>query len=596
MKAKKYVAAGMSFAMAASLLSGCGAKTETPAANGTEAPATTGAPESTKKDSSTINVIAGDNSKPNPAKTRAGAENTLIIGNTEPKGELLPIYFSAQTDRLLVDLMFEPLIYHDEKGARIPVIAEAVPEPSEDHKSYTFKIKKGLKFSDGTELTAKDVKFTYTALCDPSYDGRYYFGGAELIQGAQEYKEKKADEVTGLKVIDDYTIEFTFKEPSAGNLNVISGTGIMPADHYAYEKGNTKQLRDKMVAFDIVGSGPYKLKKFVPKQYVEFTRNENYGNGDPAKIENIIVKTVTPETQLAELEKGTVDVVLRVPTRAENLEQGQEMSFVDIRQFPENAYGFLMYNLKDPRFAEKEVRQALTYGFDREKFDAIYYGPGNSNVTNVPISMVSWAYTDELAQKANQYKYDPAKAEQMLDAAGWKKGADGIRAKDGQRLDFKWYTYTESKYVETLIPLLKEDWMKIGVKVEPELMEFNTMVEKVFTKQEFAITNLSWAMTPDPDDSFTTFHSSGYVPDGNNAGAFLNPENDKLLEAARKEFDQEKRAKLYSDWALLVNEEQPYTFLNQSLQSDFINNRVKNFNTASYQNFAQVIKGVELEK
>lgn len=596
MKVKKLIAAALTVALSASLFVGCSSGANTEGTNNTQTPTKTetGA-TSEKQDLGAINVIAADNSKPNPAKTRTGASNTLIIGTQEPKGEALPVYYSSTYDAYLVSLMFESMYSHDEVGAKVPVVAEDLPVLSEDKKTYTVKIKPGIKFSDGKELTTKDIKFTYEIMADPSYDGRYYYGNTDSILGAEEYRNGKADEITGIKIIDDYTVSFTFKEAAATNIDQLT-TGIMPAHYYAYEKGNTKSLRDRMATYDFVGSGPYKMVKYEPKQFVEFVVNENYTNGEAAKIQNLIIKVVTPETMFAELQKGTVDVLLQVPTKNENLEQGKGTSFTDIRQYPANKYGFMLYNLRDPRLADKAVRHAMNYGFDRQQFVDAYYGPGNSYVCHGPVSSVSWAYTERLRENLNTYSYDKEKAIKLLEDAGWVLGADGVREKDGQRLEFKWYTYTGSQYVEFLIPMLTQYWSDLGIKVTAELMEFNTLLEKVFTKQDFEIANLAWSMTPDPDGSRTTFHSIADVPDGNNAGGFRNEQNDKLLDAGRLEFDEAKRSEIYTDWALLVNEELPYMFLDQGIQSDFINSRVKNFNTSSYITFPQIIKEVELEQ
>ncbi|HBG38383.1 MAG TPA: peptide ABC transporter, partial [Clostridiaceae bacterium] len=132
---------------------------------------------------------------------------------------------------------------------------------------------------------------------------------------------------------------------------------------------------------------------------------------------------------------------------------------------PANNYGYIGWNMRLPMFADKNVRKALVYGFNRKGFVDAYY-KGYADVCNSPISPVSWAYSEDI----DKYDYDPQKAEELLDAAGWKKGSDGFRYKDGKKFTIHWLTYTGSKYVDTLIPLLKNDWQKIGVEVIPELM------------------------------------------------------------------------------------------------------------------------------
>ncbi|NLL70223.1 MAG: peptide ABC transporter [Epulopiscium sp.] len=521
----------------------------------------------------------------NPASKRANAKDTLIIGMTEAKGELLPVYYSTKYDAFIVQLVFDGLMTNNEAAEIVPHVAKEY-KVSDDHLTYTFTLRDDVKFSDGTPLTAKDVAFTYTLLADPSYDGRYKSVVREMV-GYKEYSEGDATELAGIKVEDDHTISFTFTEAKADNITKFD-MGIMPEHHYAIEKGNIQAIKDKMQAFDLVGSGAYKFKKFEPKQFVELEANPDHFRGEP-KIKNLITKFTTAETSLQELAAGSIDVQLQVPSNNDNLSQIEAPGYLDIAKYPANSYGFMMFNVRDERLADVKVRQALVYGFDRAGFIDLYYD-GNASVLNTPLSKVSWAYSDDI----NSYEFDPEKAKALLEEAGWKVGADGIREKDGKKLSFVWDTYTESKYVDTLIPLLQADWAEIGVKVEPNLMDFNAMVDKVFTQQDFEMTNLAWSLTIDPGSNYTTFHSSADEPDGNNAGGLRDPEIDRLLEAGSKEFDFEKRKAIYQEFGKRMNELVPYMFLNQGDQWDVYNQRVKNFKATSFCDWTYYILDMEL--
>lgn len=548
------------------VLSGCGKKEE-------PAPVTGG------EDETEETVV-------NPAKTRDGASDTLIIGTHETKGDFVPGIAGEVYDGYVVDLIFDGLISNDKEGNPASHLAKNW-DISEDHKTYTFYLVEGVKFTDGTPLTAKDVEFTYTFLCDPSYDGPRSSYVEDLV-GYDEYHNGSATNVAGIKVIDDHTISFTFKTAMITHIWDLI-IGIMPSHIYAYEKGNIQPIKDKMNT--PIGSGSFILAKYEPKQYVEFTANENYFLGAP-KIKKLILKFTTAETQMQELEKGTIDIQLSVPPKEENKKMVDEAEFLNIHSFPDNGYSYMGFNLRDERLSDKRVRQALTYGFNRQQFVDVYY-QGYAEVSNVPVSQVSWAYTEDI----NKYEYDPEKAKALLDEAGWKPGADGIREKDGKRLEFVWDTYTDSKYVETLIPMLKADWEKIGVKVEPNLMEFAALTEKVYDKQDFEMFNMAWSLSIDPD-SKEVFHSSADVLGGFNSGGFRNEENDKLIDEGRMEFDQEKRAAIYQEWVKLINEELPYMFMTQNLVWDVVNDRVKNFNTSPYETFTYpvTILNVELEQ
>lgn len=521
----------------------------------------------------------------NPATKRDSASDTLVVGMSETKGDFMPVYSSTTYDGYVVDLIFDRLYSNDKEGNPIPQLAEKW-ETSDDHLTYTFYLRKDVKFSDDTPLTANDVEFTYLSMCDPNYDGRYlsYVSG---LKGYEAYHDGDAEKVEGIKVIDDHTISFTFNEALSTNF-WYTEIPVMPKHIYNFEKGDIKTLKAKMQK--PIGSGPYKLTKYEEKQYIEFEANENYFLNAP-KVPKLILKFTTAETMMSELEAGTTDVQLQVPPRSEHKEIVENAGFLNIVEFPDNGYGYMGINHRDPRLADKNVRQALMYGFNRQQFADVYY-QGYATACNVPISTVSWAYTEDI----NKYEYNPEKAIELLEASGWKPGADGVREKDGKRLDFVWDTYTESKYVEALIPMLKADWEKIGVKVEANLMDFNALVEKVYEKREFDMYNMAWDLSIDPD-AYDLFHTSVDVPSGNNAPGFRNEENDRLLEEGRREFDQDKRAEIYKEWGKLVNDELPYLFLTSNLHWDVVNNRVKNFNTSPFQKFnnREVLLDIELQ-
>ena len=510
----------------------------------------------------------------NPAVTREGAEDTLIIGMAEAKGEFMPIYYSSAYDGHVVELMFDPLITNDEEGNYIPHVAKDW-EISEDGKTITFHMRDDVKFWDGTPLTAYDVEFTYLAMADPNYDGRYYSMVSDIV-GYEEYAQGDATSLEGIKVIDDYTISFTFKEEQAINLSNC-GMFIMPKHYYGFEKGDIETLKSKML--QPLGSGGYKFVEFEPGQYVQFEANPDYFLGSP-KIKNLIVKFVTPDTQMAELETGSVDVLDSVTNTVENLETMERMGFVKLNSYLNNGYSFLGFNLKDPRLADKNVRQALAYGLDRQGFVDSFF-QGHAVVCNVPISPVSWAYTDGLAEKLNKYEYNPDKAIELLEAAGWKVGADGIREKDGMKLDFILSIYPDAEWVQQIATVAKDNWSKIGVNVQIESIDFNSLMDKVYEEQDMQIWGQAWSLSIDPD-AYDIFHSSVTNPPGNNAGHFVNERNDELLEMGRKTLDQEERKKIYEEWGLLVNEELPYLFIYQRENWNMVNERIKGFDCSPY--------------
>lgn len=559
------------------LLSACGQKPAAPNTSGTPNASNAQKPAVDKKVSELI--AATDPAKlPEAAKNR---KDTLIVGTTAPSGKFNPIYSDSVYDSWVASLVFDGMLDNDKEGKPTPLVAKEW-KVSEDGKTYTFILNEGVKFSNGEELTAEDVKFTFTAIADPKYDGPRA-DAVEGLVGYKEYKEGDAKEISGIKVEGKYKISFTLKEVKAPAIYDFA-YGIMPKSVYGFEKGGIQKVKDLLLK--PIGAGPYKLKDYKPGQEVVFEKNDGYWRGAP-KIPNIIMKVTNAQTNIQELKSGGVDID-RVAANPQNITMLKDSGFLNLQLYLANQYGYIGWNLRNPMFADKNVRQALVYGFDRAGFVQSYY-QGYASVANAPVSPVSWAYTDEV----NQYPYDVAKAEQMLDAAGWKKNADGWRYKDGKKFEIHWQTYTGSKYVDSLIPILKENWKKIGVDLIPELMEFATLSEKVYDKQEFEMYNMAWSLSIDPDpsgifgkaqDTLGGFNSVGWHPD----------KSEELIAKGLKETDQAKRAAIYKEWVKLANDELPYIFLNQSKDMYALSSRVKNIDLSAYVSWVKDVHKAEL--
>lgn len=516
---------------------------------------------------------------PDAAKNRT---DTLIVGTTDPKGEFVPIYSSTLYDSWVNNLIFDGLISNNEKGEPVPNVAESY-EVSEDGKTYTFKLNKGIKFTNGQELTAKDVAFTFTSICDPGYDGPRMDAVNNLV-GYEEYNKGDAKSVEGIKVIDDYTISFTNKNVDAAGIWNFE-YGIMPESVYKFEKGNFQAVKDKLL--EPVGSGAYKFVHFKPGQEVKFEKNPDYWKGEP-KIPYIVMKVTNAQTLLQELMAGTVDID-RVGAKPENIDPLKQAGFLNLDLYMKNGYGYIGLNYGSDKVNDPKVRQALLYGLNREGFMQSYY-QGYGQVYNSHILPTSWAYNPDVPK----YEYNPEKANQLLDEAGWKDtNGNGVRDKDGVELELQWLTYTGSKYVDALIPIVQQSWEQIGVKVTPELMEFGTMMDKV-NNREYDIFNGAWNLSIDPDPS-GIFAISQDVPGGFNNIGWRNEEADKLLKEGKGTTNQEERKKAYAEWQLKFSEDVPYILLGDAQEMFASNSRVKGYNPSTYIDWTHDVYKLELD-
>ena len=530
-----------------------------------------------------------DLTKPNPALNRADSENTLVVGYSEAAGNFLPIFYATAYDAPAPALVFEGLLKTDERGEYEPSLAESLPEISEDGKTYIFKIKEGIKFNSGNPLTADDVVFTYATISDPAYDGRFTSTVQDLV-GYEEYSKGETTTFKGVEKIDDYTVKFHFKENLVTNI-LKTGFSIMDSKFYAHDIGDMEPVKSKMQ--QLSGTGPYKLEKFVPRQYFELVINEDY-HGEKPKIKRIIVKSVTSATDVQELINGDVDLLAGI-IEPEKLELANKTGFIDKNQYLRHGYGFLMFNNQDPILKDKTVRKALSYGFDREAVLALYF-KGLGIAIDATISKAYWTWDEELEKKMIKYTYDPEKAKAMLEEDGWKLANDGFRYKDNQKFTIEWATIKDLNFVDTLMPILIANYKDLGINMIVTPTDFNSLMDKVYNeKKGFSLFNMATSLGTFPDPS-SQWHSKYDIPGASNTGRFRNEKNDELIDKLLRTYDREEFKKLWQEWALLMNEEAPLIPLYTNIYTDLYNRRIKNFKTDTLYDWTQAVLKAELVK
>ncbi|WP_072989578.1 ABC transporter substrate-binding protein [Clostridium cavendishii] len=516
---------------------------------------------------------------PDVAKNR---KDTLVVGTVNPSGKFNPLYADTTYDGWVSELIFDGLLGNDEKG--LPTKLLAKDYTVKDDKVYTFTLN-DAKFSDGTEVTSDDVVFTYTALSDPKYDG-ISNAAVQKIKGFKEYNQGDAKTLEGVKAIDKKTVEITLSEVRAAAPNDFT-LGIVPKHIYNFEKGNIQKLKDKFL--QPVGCGPYKFKEFKKGEYVSFEKNDGYFRGAP-KIPNIIMKVTNLATNIQELQAGSVDVDLVSP-KPESVQLLKSSGFIDVLSYPANKYLYIGMNLRNDMFKDKKVRQALTYGLNRQgAVDAFF--KGYAQVINTHTSPVAWAQPS----KVNEYKYSADEANKLLDEAGWKLNKDTkIREKDGKKFEIHFKASNTQPFNDSLIPILKECYEKLGVQVIAEQVEFASLSENVFDKQNFEMYTMGWGLTPEPDPT-QVFHTTGDVLGGSNAVGWHPAKSDELIEKGIHTTNVEERKKIYAEWMELLNEEAPYIFLANPKDVMAISSKVKNFNPSSFVHWTADIHKVEISE
>ena len=415
-------------------------------------------------------------------------------------------------------LIFSSLVAHDAEMKVIPDLATSWDTP--DLLTYIFHLRSGVKFHNGQSLTSADVKFTFDSV---------------LTGAVTSPKRSSFKMVDSIEAPDDNTIIFHLHEPYASFLWSLTrpAIGIVP-------RGSGADVAQKPI-----GSGPFRFVSMTTDEEINLARNADYFGGAP-HFENLRVRIVPDMTTRAlELRKGSADATINSLTPDMAATLGKERGLVADQQ-PGTPLAYIAFNFTDPALAKREVRQALAYATDRKTIiQYLLRGQARPAASLLPPS--SWAYD----ANTPQYDFDPGRAEQLLDAAGYPRGADGVR------LHLALKTSTDES-VRLMSEALADQWKRVGVALELRPLEFATFYTDI-TRGSFQMYALRWVgANNDPDIFEFVFSSKKMPPAGANRGRYSNPQLDVLLQEEHVEMDQEKRKALLMQVQKIVAEDEPY--------------------------------------
>jgi peptide/nickel transport system substrate-binding protein len=446
-----------------------------------------------------------------------------------------------------------------------PILVESMPQVSEDHLTYTFIAREGIRWHDGKPFSADDILFTFKATMCPLVDS------APARSYLTELKDVQ---------VEGRTIRFQLTKASAFNIiNLANTLAIIPKhvfdpqgllDGFSFQdiigqKGRTdpkikkfsEEFNKHPASRAPIGTGPYKFEKWDTGREIVLTRNDDYWRTKPY-LDKIVIRVIQDyPAALTALKAGEIDLQPRLlPIQYAQQTSGAsfDQQFVKAR-YTIPVYFYIGWNEERPFFKDKRVRQALTMLLDRQQLiDTIRFGFGK--IAASPINPSSHDFNPNI----KPWPYDPKRAVELLEEAGWTDhDGDGIRDKDGVRFSFEFQGYTGSTILPQLMPIMREALRKVGIEMTERMLEFNVMVTNT-KEHRFDVISAGWSsdLTSDP---YQIWHSSSAKNKGSNYVSFINAESDRLIEQARLEFDAEKRKQLYWKWQELIHEEQPYTFL-----------------------------------
>ncbi|MDP8254190.1 MAG: ABC transporter substrate-binding protein [Candidatus Alcyoniella australis] len=435
--------------------------------------------------------------------------SAVVVGIEGTPTNLDPRFATDAYSTRIIPLIAPGLVSMDPRGLPRPELAQSW-EIAPDGLSYTFQLRSGLRFSDGSELTAVDVVANFRSVLDPAT-------GSPAVSGLFALKSVEAQ--------GDLIVRFELDQPFAPFL-LKCFRGILPAE----------LLADPAMSQRPLGAGPYRIARNERGQRIVLERNEQYYGPQPT-IERITFRILENQTtRTLELEAGGLDLVQNAVAPGDLARFEADPRFVVLRE-PGVNYSYLGFNLEDPLLQKLEVRQAISMAIDRRAIiDSSLEGMARPATGLLAPS--NWAYEPDVPT----FGYDPQRARELLDAAGL-IDPDG----DGEQPRFELtYKTSTDRLRNEIATIIAYQLGQVGIKVEKRSYEWGTFFADV-KNGNFQLYSLTWVGITDPDIYHYVFHSDSLPPSGANRGRYRNPRLDGLIDASRVELDREKRKRIFED-------------------------------------------------
>jgi len=491
--------------------------------------------------------------------------NQLIISSIGDASFLNPVLAQDSASSEINSLVFNGLIKYDRDLKNfVGDLAESWKVEDGQEPKITFFLRKGVQWHDGKEFTAHDVKFTYDKIMDEK---------TNTVRRSSYELVKRAE------VLDPYTFRVIYREPFSTGLETW-GIGIIPKHILEKEDINTSSFNRRPI-----GTGPFRFVEWISDEKIVLEANPKYFEGGP-NLDRIVYRII-PETALSEMEiltKG-VDYSGLFPYQFKRM---SEVPFLRTYSQPSLGYTYIGYNLKNELFKDKKVRHALTHAINCEEIvKYVLYGYGT--VASGPFPNHLWYSNPNVKPLA----FDPERSKSLLREAGWRDSdGDGILDRDGKPFRFTLITNSGNDTRRDIGVIVQRQLRDIGIDVKFELYEWSVFLKNFITAKHFDACILGWALSVDPD-AYEIWHSS-QIEKGFNTISYSNPQVDRLLEEGRREYDIEKRKKIYWRIHELIAEDQPYTFLYVPLGLSTLHRRF--FIKDKDEQGKEVIREIKLEK
>ena len=456
------------------------------------------------------------------AAPTAQVKDTVVVAMAAGPAQLDPSMTNDQPSSRVMKQIYDTLINLDEDMAPVPSLAERwvfENDANGDPTRLRLFLKRGVRFHNGDELKASDVRFTLERAARSPHIGH--------ITGM----------IQGVEAVNDYEVLVTLPYPFAPILNHLAHTATSITNERAVtSSGDAGHSRNP------VGTGPMRFVSWTEGSHIDLTRWDQY-HGDAPRIQNITFRFITdPATRLLELETGGVDIYIDlIPSDISRVQAHRDLQVVRDMNLSTNYVGF---NVRMAPFNDVRVRQAIIHAIDLEALVRNVYA-GVGSIARGPINSMVWA---SAADRLPPYEYNPARARQLLAEAGYPNGFSTsiVLNETTQRMD-------TAEIVQNMLA-------QVGINVDVRIMEWAAYLD-LTARGDHEMYILGWVcVTGDPDYGLhATFHTENFGAAGNRS-FYSNPEVDRLLDAARRETNLATREQLYYDAQVIIHREAPWIF------------------------------------
>ncbi len=460
----------------------------------------------------------------------------LIEGSIGDASNLIPMLASDSASHRIAGLIFNGLVKYDKDLKLVGDLAKSW-EVSPDGLTITFDLRQGVKWQDGREFTVDDVLFGFQTITDKNT--RTAYAGDFL-----EVKEARA--------LGRYRFQVTYKRPFAPGLASWGSLVVLPKHLLEGQDINKTPLSRKPI-----GTGPFRFREWKTGGKIVLEANPTYFDGRPY-LDGYVFRIIPdPATMFLELKAGGLDLMNLTPLQYTRQTETYKMRR-DFRKYQYLAFGYtyLGYNLRDPKFQDRRVRQAISYAIDkREIIEGVLLGLGLE--ATGPYKPDTVWYNPNV----KKYPHDLTEAKRLLAEAGWKTPpGDKILRKEGQPFQFTILTNQGNEARAKCAEIIQRKLQEVGIQIKIRTVEWAAFINDFIDKRNFEAVILGWSLGQDPD-LFDIWHSSKVKEKELNFISYNNPEVDELLARGRYTFDPKIRKACYDRVQEILAEDQPYTFL-----------------------------------